>query len=60
MHIYLQLTRSLAVTLIRLYCNKVVFRYVRLRVFDPGQVSILQPGIVTMVILINSCNHIHV
>ena len=47
MHLYLQLTRSLAVTLIWLYCNKLVLRYVRLRVSDPGQVSIPQPGIVT-------------
>ena len=49
MHLYLQLTRSLAVTLIWLYCNKLVLRYVRLRVSDPGQVSIPQPGIVTSV-----------
>ena len=48
MHLYLQLTRSLAVTLIWLYCNKLVLRYVRLRVSDPGQVSIPQPGIVTI------------
>ena len=48
MHLYLQLTRSLAVTLIWIYCNKLVLRYVRLRVSDPGQVSILQPGIVTI------------
>ena len=48
MHLYLQLTRSLAVTLIWIYCNKLVLRYVRLRVSDPGQVSIPQPGIVTM------------
>ena len=48
MHLYLQLTRSLAVTLIWLYCNKLVLRYVRLRVSDPGQVSIPQPGIVTV------------
>ena len=48
MHLYLQLTRSLAVTLIWLYCNKLVLRYVRLRVSDLGQVSIPQPGIVTM------------
>ena len=48
MHLYLQLTRSLAVTLIWLYCNKLVLRYVRLRVSDPGQVSIPQPGIVTL------------
>ena len=47
MHLYLQLTRSLAVTLIWIYCNKLVLRYVRLRVSDPGQVSIPQPGIVT-------------
>ena len=47
MHLYLQLTRSLAVTLIWLYCNKLVLRYVRLRVSDLGQVSIPQPGIVT-------------
>ena len=46
MHLYLQLTRSLAVTLIWLYCNKLVLRYVRLRVSDLGQVSIPQPGIV--------------
>ena len=45
MHLYLQLTRSLAVTLIWLYCNKLVLRYVRLRVSDLGQVSISQPGI---------------
>ena len=43
MHLYLQLTRSLAVTLIWLYCNKLVLRYVRLRVSDLGQVSIPQP-----------------
>ena len=48
MHLYLQLTRSLAVTLIWIYCNKLVLRYVRLRVSDPGQVSIPQPGIVTV------------
>ena len=48
MHLYLQLTRSLAVTLIGLYCNKLVLRYVRLRVSDLGQVSIPQPGIVTV------------
>ena len=42
MHLYLQLTRSLAVTLIWTYCNKLVLRYVRLCVTDPGQVSI--PG----------------
>ena len=48
MHLYLQLTRSLAVTLIWLYCNKLVLRYVRLRVSDLGQVSISQPGIVTV------------
>ena len=48
MHLYLQLTRSLAVTLIWLYCNKLVVRYVRLRVSDLGQVSIPQPGIVTV------------
>ena len=48
MHLYLQLTRSLAVTLIWIYCNKLVLRYVRLRVSDPGQVSIPQPGIVTL------------
>ena len=47
MHLYLQLTRSLAVTLIWIYCNKLVLSYVRLRVSDPGQVSIPQPGIVT-------------
>ena len=47
MHLYLQLTRSLAVTLIWLYCNKLVLRYVHLRVSDLGQVSIPQPGIVT-------------
>ena len=46
MHLYLQLTRSLAVTLIWLYCNKLVLRYVRLCVSDLGQVSIPQPGIV--------------
>ena len=34
--------------LIWLYCNKLVLRYVRLRVSDPGQVSIPQPGIVTV------------
>ena len=50
MHLYLQLTRSLAVTLIWLYCNKLVLRYVRLRVSDPGQVSIPQPGIVTHIV----------
>ena len=44
MHLYLQLTRSLAVTLIWLYCNKLVLRYVRLRVSDLGQVLIPQPG----------------
>ena len=49
MHLYLQLTRSLAVTLIWLYCNKLVLRYVRLRVSDLGQVSIPQPGIVTLI-----------
>ena len=49
MHLYLQLTRSLAVTLIWLYCNKLVLRYVRLRVSDLGQVSMPQPGIVTVV-----------
>ena len=49
MHLYLQLTRSLAVTLIWLYCNKLVLRYVRLRVSDLGQVSIPQPGIVKFV-----------
>ena len=48
MHLYLQLTRSLAVTLIWFYCNKLVLRYVRLRVSDLGQVSIPQPGIVTV------------
>ena len=48
MHLYLQLTRSLAVILIWIYCNKLVLRYVRLRVSDPGQVSIPQPGIVTV------------
>ena len=48
MHLYLQLTRSLAVILIWIYCNKLVLRYVRLRVSDPGQVSIPQPGIVTL------------
>ena len=48
MHLYLQLTCSLAVTLIWLYCNKLVLRYVRLRVSDLGQVSIPQPGIVTV------------
>ena len=50
MHLYLQLTRSLAVTLIWLYCNKLVLRYVRLRVSDLGQVSIPQPGIVTLIL----------
>ena len=50
MHLYLLLTRSLAVTLICLYCNKLVLRYVLLRVSDPGQVSIPQPGIVTIVV----------
>ena len=50
MHLYLQLTRSLAVTLIWLYCNKLVLRYVRLRVSDLGQVSIPPPGIVTLCI----------
>ena len=49
MHLYLQLTRSLAVTLIWLYCNKLVLRYVRLRVSDLGQVSIPQRGIVTTI-----------
>ena len=39
MHLYLQVTRSLAVTLIWLYCNKLVLL---------GQVSIPQPGIVTV------------
>ena len=48
MHLHLQLTRSLAVTLIWLCCNKLVLRYVRLRVSDPGQVSIPQPGNVTL------------
>ena len=48
MHLYLLLTRSLAVTLIWLYCNKLVLRYVRLRVSDLGQVSIPQPVIVTV------------
>ena len=48
MHLYLQLTRSLAVTLIWLYCNKLVLRFVRLRVSDPDQVSIAHPGIVTI------------
>ena len=48
MHLYLQLTRSLAVTLIGLYCNKLVLRYVRLRVSDLGQVSIPQHAIVTV------------
>ena len=43
MHLYLQLTRSLAVTLIWIYCNKLVLCYVRLRVSDPGQVLIPQP-----------------
>ena len=52
MHLYLQLTRSLAVTLIWLYCNKLVLRYVRLRVSDLGQVSIPQPGIVTMTLIV--------
>ena len=47
MHLYLQLTRSLAGTLIWLYSNKLVLRYVRLRVSDLGQVSIPQLGIVT-------------
>ena len=47
MDLYLQLTRSLAVTLIWLYCNKL--RYFRFRVSDPGQVSIPQPGSVTLV-----------
>ena len=54
MHLYLQLTRSLAVTLIWLYCNKLVLRYVRLRVSDLGQVSILQPGMVTLFISLAS------
>ena len=45
----LQLTRSLAVTLIWLYSNKLVLRYVRLRVSDLCQVSIPQHGIVTCV-----------
>ena len=52
MHLYLQLTRSLAVTLIWLYCNKLVLRYVRLRVSDLGQVSIPQPGIVTQIVML--------
>ena len=50
MHLYLQLTRSLAVTLIWLYCNKLVLRYVRLRVSDLGQVSSPQPGIVIIIL----------
>ena len=50
MHLYLQLTRSLAITLIWLYCNKLLLRYVRLRVSDLGQVSISEPGIVTYVV----------
>ena len=54
MHLYLQLTRSLAVTLIWIYCNKLVLRYVRLRVSDPGQVSIPQPGIVTLFLVLIS------
>ena len=53
MHLYLQLTRSLAVTLIWIYCNKLVLRYARLRVSDPGQVSIPQPGIVTLFVSFN-------
>ena len=53
MHLYLQLTRSLAVTLIWLYCNKLVLRYVRLRVSDLGQVSIPQPGIVTGALILH-------
>ena len=48
MHLYLQLTRSVAVTLIWLYYNKLVLRYVRLRVSDLGQVLIPQPGIITL------------
>ena len=56
MHLYLQLTRSLAVTLIWIYCNKLVLRYVRLRVSDPGQVSIPQPGIVTVEIVASLTN----
>ena len=48
MHLYLQLTRLLADTLIWFYCNKLVLRYVRLRVSDQGQVSIPAPRIATM------------
>ena len=58
MHLYLQLTRSLAVTLIWLYCNKLVLRYVRLRVSDLGQVSIQQPGIVTRGIISTTIHQI--
>ena len=60
MHLYLQLTRSLAVTLIWLYCNKLVLRYVRLRVSDPGQVSIPQPGIVTLSIFTLAAEDLHI
>ena len=59
MHLYLQLTRSLAVTLIWPYCNKLVLRYVRLRVSDLGQVSIPQPGIVTLSLYRNLNQKIH-
>ena len=51
MHLYLQSTRSLAVTLLWLYYNKLVLCYVRLRVSDPRQVSIPQPGVVTAIML---------
>ena len=58
MHLYLQLTHSLAVTLIWLYCNKLVLRYVCLRVSDLGQVLISQPGIVlNYYIIINIINY---
>ena len=50
MHLYLQLTSSLAVNLIWFYYNKLVLCYVRLRVSDPGQVSIPQPWIVTHIL----------
>ena len=56
MHLYLQLTRSLTVTLIWFYCNKLVLRYVRLRVSDPGQDSIPHPGIVTLIIMFGTYN----
>ena len=52
MHLYLQLTRSIAVTLTWIYCNKLVLRYVRLCVSDLGQVLIPQPGIVTQIVML--------